>query len=124
MKTFHPQLFELISLPDRGGYYCPICSHALKPKKDMEYDDWICEWTKSHIFKIYETLNKPISEEKLEYKYAIFSCTVLINNKLLNITMYLEEKALKINGKTVSYDFEFSSMQDLIERVETLLLFS
>lgn len=125
--NLHPQLQKLISKPNKNGYYCPICDRQLKSRKGYKYEDWLCELPNDHklpndhTFIIYETdRNNKISE--IDYSY--FSYHVDSHEKITQIGVNFETKILSINNLHEIHDFEFSSIKELLETVETYLLFS
>lgn len=119
MSIFHPTLLK--ASPDLE---CPLCHSKLSIKNvnDCKYEDFVClkgEKSGEHMFLIYE------STADFHYTHYVFTFsfgglgTVLFDCRKKSLKIYLEAGCIEIIA-----DFEFSSFEDLMERVETYRLFS
>lgn len=119
--NFHPELLKLISKPNESGSYCIICSSALKIRNSA-YKDFVCSG-QGHIFTVYEA--------SLGSDYCNrFGFYNIINGRKYNVMFDFERLEMSFFNASCAdsvihiKDYNFVSLEDLIEKVDTYILFS
>lgn len=123
---FSKEILNIISLENKEGYWCPICSNPLDKIYPRAFEDLFCpnKNEKNHEFAVYDprfanycNLRFKITKEDKEYVFFINIKTKTVNVNIYQNDRYLLQGALLENLDNFNIKF-------LIEQADTYLLFS